>query len=56
MPACSLSGVRGIHSCWEDQFNLGPDPDNAPKFHDETIPRVSGKVAQEGVDEQTALS
>ena len=24
---------------WEDQFNLGLDPDKARKFHDETLPR-----------------
>ncbi len=65
---------------WEDQFNLGLDPDKAREFHDETMPKESGKVAhfcsmcgpsfcsmkisqdvrdfaaQEGVDEQTALS
>ena len=65
---------------WEDQFNLGLDPDKAREFHDETMPKESGKVAhfcsmcgpsfcsmkisqdvrdfaaQQGVDEQTALS
>ena len=57
---------------WEDQFNLGLDPDKAREFHDETMPKESGKVAhfcsmkisqdvrdfaaQEGVDEQVALS
>ncbi|MDT8427920.1 MAG: phosphomethylpyrimidine synthase ThiC [Pseudomonadales bacterium] len=30
---------------WEDQFNLGLDPDTARKFHDETLPKQSGKVA-----------
>ncbi len=65
---------------WEDQFNLGLDPDKAREFHDETLPKESAKVAhfcsmcgpsfcsmkisqdvrdfaaQQGVDEQTALS
>ncbi|WP_241597642.1 phosphomethylpyrimidine synthase ThiC [Rosenbergiella epipactidis] len=31
--------------CWEDQFNLALDPDTARKFHDETLPQASGKVA-----------
>ncbi len=30
---------------WEDQFNLGLDPDKAREFHDETLPKESGKVA-----------
>lgn len=30
---------------WEDQFNLGLDPDTARSFHDETLPKQSGKVA-----------
>lgn len=30
---------------WEDQFNLALDPDTARKFHDETLPQASGKVA-----------
>ena len=30
---------------WEDQFNLGLDPDRAREFHDETLPRDSAKVA-----------
>jgi len=30
---------------WEDQFNLGLDPTTARKFHDETLPKQSGKVA-----------
>ncbi|MFA5915907.1 MAG: phosphomethylpyrimidine synthase ThiC [Burkholderiales bacterium] len=30
---------------WEDQFNLGLDPDKAREFHDETLPRDSAKVA-----------
>ena len=30
---------------WEDQFNLGLDPDRAREFHDETLPKDSGKVA-----------
>lgn len=30
---------------WEDQFNLGLDPYTARKFHDETLPKQSGKVA-----------
>ncbi len=65
---------------WDDQFNLGLDPDKAREFHDETLPKESAKVAhfcsmcgpsfcsmkisqdvrdfaaQQGVDEQTALS
>jgi len=30
---------------WEDQFNLGLDPDKAREFHDETMPKDAGKVA-----------
>lgn len=30
---------------WEDQFNLGLDPDRARDFHDETLPKDSAKVA-----------
>ncbi len=30
---------------WEDQFNLGLDPERARSYHDETIPQASGKVA-----------
>nr|WP_178114616.1 phosphomethylpyrimidine synthase ThiC [Pseudomonas sp. 9Ag] len=30
---------------WEDQFNLGLDPDTARAFHDETLPKDSAKVA-----------
>jgi phosphomethylpyrimidine synthase len=30
---------------WEDQFNLGLDPDTARDFHDETLPKDSMKVA-----------
>ena len=30
---------------WEDQFNIGLDPDKAREFHDETLPRDSAKVA-----------
>ena len=30
---------------WEDQFNIGLDPDKARSFHDETLPKESAKVA-----------
>ena len=30
---------------WEDQFNLGLDPDTAKEFHDETLPKDSSKTA-----------
>ena len=30
---------------WEDQFNLGLDPDKAREFHDETLPKDAHKVA-----------
>jgi len=30
---------------WEDQFNLGLDPDTARSFHDETMPKEAHKVA-----------
>ena len=30
---------------WEDQFNLGLDPERAREFHDETLPKESAKVA-----------
>ncbi|WP_417228275.1 phosphomethylpyrimidine synthase ThiC [Amphritea sp.] len=30
---------------WEDQFNIGLDPDTARAYHDETLPKESAKVA-----------
>ncbi|WAV89604.1 phosphomethylpyrimidine synthase ThiC [Oxalobacter aliiformigenes] len=30
---------------WEDQFNIGLDPDRARSYHDETLPKDSAKVA-----------
>ncbi|HTO49026.1 MAG TPA: phosphomethylpyrimidine synthase ThiC [Burkholderiales bacterium] len=30
---------------WEDQFNLGLDPDTAKAFHDETLPQEGAKLA-----------
>ncbi|PNG25469.1 phosphomethylpyrimidine synthase ThiC [Methylocella silvestris] len=30
---------------WEDQFNLGLDPDTARQFHDETLPKDAHKTA-----------
>jgi phosphomethylpyrimidine synthase len=30
---------------WEDQFNLGLDPDKARQFHDETLPQEGAKLA-----------
>ncbi|MGV2833436.1 phosphomethylpyrimidine synthase ThiC [Pseudomonas shirazensis] len=30
---------------WQDQFNLGLDPDTARAYHDETLPKESAKVA-----------
>ena len=30
---------------WEDQFNLGLDPDRARDYHDETLPKQAHKVA-----------
>ncbi|MBU1210208.1 MAG: phosphomethylpyrimidine synthase ThiC, partial [Alphaproteobacteria bacterium] len=30
---------------WEDQFNLGLDPDTAMAYHDETLPKDAHKVA-----------
>jgi phosphomethylpyrimidine synthase len=30
---------------WEDQFNLGLDPDKAREFHDETLPQEGAKLA-----------
>jgi phosphomethylpyrimidine synthase len=30
---------------WEDQFNLGLDPDTAKSFHDETLPKDAHKTA-----------
>ena len=30
---------------WEDQFNLGLDPDKAREFHDETLPKESARLA-----------
>jgi phosphomethylpyrimidine synthase len=30
---------------WEDQFNLGLDPERAREYHDETLPKAAAKVA-----------
>ncbi|MDO6695449.1 phosphomethylpyrimidine synthase ThiC [Aliiglaciecola sp. 3_MG-2023] len=30
---------------WEDQYNLGLDPDTARRYHDESLPQESAKVA-----------
>jgi len=30
---------------WEDQFNIGLDPDTAREYHDETLPKDAHKVA-----------
>ena len=30
---------------WDDQFNLGLDPDTAREYHDETLPKEAHKVA-----------
>ncbi len=30
---------------WQDQFNLGLDPERAQSYHDETLPKDSAKVA-----------
>ena len=40
----ALSKAR-FEFLWEDQFNLGLDPDRAREFHDETLPKESAKVA-----------
>src|ERR1700694_5689811 len=40
----ALSKAR-FEFCWEDQFNLGLDPDKAKQFHDETLPQEGAKLA-----------
>lgn len=40
----ALSSAR-FEFRWEDQFNLGLDPDRAREFHDQTLPKESAKVA-----------
>jgi phosphomethylpyrimidine synthase len=30
---------------WEDQFNLGLDPERAREYHDETLPKEGAKIA-----------
>ncbi|MCB1777929.1 MAG: phosphomethylpyrimidine synthase ThiC, partial [Candidatus Competibacteraceae bacterium] len=30
---------------WEDQFNLGLDPERAREYHDATLPKESAKIA-----------
>ena len=40
----ALSKAR-IEFRWDDQFNIGLDPDKAREFHDETLPKDSAKVA-----------
>ena len=40
----ALSKAR-FESRWDDQFNLGLDPDKAREFHDETLPQEGAKLA-----------
>ena len=40
----ALSKVR-FEFRWDDQFNLGLDPDKAREFHDETLPQEGAKLA-----------
>jgi phosphomethylpyrimidine synthase len=40
----SLSKTRSEFR-WEDQFNLGLDPETARDFHDETLPQEGAKTA-----------
>ena len=40
----ALSKARFVFR-WEDQFNLGLDPERAREYHDETLPKESAKVA-----------
>ena len=40
----ALSNAR-FEFRWEDQFNLGLDPETAREFHDETLPAQGAKVA-----------
>ena len=40
---------------WEDQFNLGLDPDTAKDFHDETLPQGRDEVRALLLDVRTAL-
>jgi len=44
IPDNALSKAR-FEFRWEDQFNLGLDPDTAREFHDETLPKQSMKLA-----------
>jgi phosphomethylpyrimidine synthase len=41
----ALSAAR-FEFRWEDQFNLGIDPDRARKYHDETLPQDNFKTAK----------
>ncbi len=40
----ALSKAR-VEFRWDDQFNLGLDPDKAREFHDETLPQEGAKLA-----------
>ena len=40
----ALSRARFVFR-WEDQFNLGLDPETARSYHDETLPKEAHKVA-----------
>ncbi len=40
----ALSSAR-FEFRWEDQFNLGLDPDTARKYHDETLPKQAAKTS-----------
>lgn len=40
----ALSAAR-FEFRWEDQFNLGLDPDTARRYHDQTLPKESAKSA-----------
>ena len=40
----ALSAAR-FEFRWEDQFNLGLDPDTARAYHDQTLPKLAAKTA-----------
>jgi len=40
---------------WDDQFNLGLDPDKAKSFHDETLPKESDEGTEDALYDSQAI-
>ena len=47
--SCATTAVtRALRLRWQDQSDLGLDPETASRYHDETLPKEANKVAHFG--------